>query len=106
APTCIQGRLVRRCVDATCQPTDDGNTLPGKRGDDFLGYGFAIGGGTARADDSNGPLIGLSQRTPDVKDGRRVVNLAQQWRVIGVIEGDSARPGPLNRTQFGVQVAG
>ena len=78
-------------VDAGGHAADDAESGAGQCSSQLGGDLFAVGGYAAGADDGDGALVvGAGQVTLDIKQGRRVRNLAQLGGVGRVVPGDCA----------------
>ena len=93
-------------VDAARAAADDGDAQVGELVGQLAGDFDAVMRGHARADHRDGVLVFGAQLAFDVEHDRRVVNLPQQFRVLGVGLRHDAAAGIRDAFEFGAQVDG
>ena len=106
AESALDRRPVRRRVDATGQPADDGYAGMGQALGELAGRLPPVGRGPPGADDGDGPLVLRDDLPLDVEDGRQVVYLLEAGRILVVVPGEGADAALLQPAQLGVRVDG
>ena len=96
----VQGRPMRYGVDATGQPTDDGDSLPGEVSSQMTGHLATVGRGLALAHHRDGPAVLWQQRAFHEEDWWRVRDVGQQLGVRSVVPGDGLDSRALQPRQL------
>src|SRR6202041_1542620 len=87
----VEGTLMRLAVDAAREPAHESEPFGGELEAEPLRHPAADVAGRARTDDCDGVAVSQRRRTADDQERRRIRNLAQVWRIVGVGPFDEPR---------------
>ena len=100
-----KSRLMSGRVDASCQAAIDRQPRVGELVAKLLRGLQGVVACLPRADDADTvPLVLLLQITQDIEHDRWVMDLFQEFGILGVRRSEDTSPGFLDQSQFGIQV--